>query len=253
MSSPLTFPHDYRVIADSEIHPTIVGGQAVNLWAIAFLEEGDFASISTKYGSGDLDILTGPKVVEFLKSLGPNWRVDKIPFKIFGHGLEAVAHGIAPDGRKLLVEVLKNVKGLDAQDLEETVELVLGEVTYTVLDPVSLLKAKASNVRDLDQVGPPPRQDSSHLQLVARCLPIYLRQIHAQALENPSAQKKVAATFSRAFAALTDRKTREGLAKAGIDPVSLIPEEFMTSPIAPIAKAYHFQLPRVRGEKSPLA
>jgi hypothetical protein len=70
LSSPLTFPHDYRVIADSEIRPTIVGGQAVNLWAITYLEEGDFAAISTKYGSGDLDVLAGPKVVDFLKSLG---------------------------------------------------------------------------------------------------------------------------------------------------------------------------------------
>jgi hypothetical protein len=252
LSSPLTFPHDYRVIADSEIRPTIVGGQAVNLWAITFLEEGDFATISTKYGSGDLDVLAGPKVVEFLKSLGPNWRVDKIPFKIFGHGLEAVAHGIAPDGRKLLVEVLKNVKGLDAKDLEETVELALGGATYKVLDPIALLKAKAANVRDLDQVGPPPRQDINHLELVARCLPIYLRQIHAQALENPTGQKKVAATFSRAFAALTDRRTREGLSKAVIDPLSLIPPELATSAIAPIANAYRHQLPRVRGEKPPV-
>jgi hypothetical protein len=252
LSSPLTFPHDYRVIADSEIRPTIVGGQAVNLWAITFLEEGDFATISTKYGSGDLDVLAGPKVVEFLKSLGPNWRVDKIPFKIFGHGLEAVAHGIAPDGRKLLVEVLKNVKGLDARDLEETVELALGGAIYKVLDPIALLKAKAANVRDLDQVGPPPRQDINHLQLVARCLPIYLRQIHAQAQENPAAQKKVAATFSRAFAALTDRRTREGLIKAEIDLVPLIPLELATSAIAPVANTYRHQLPRVRGEKPPV-
>jgi hypothetical protein len=62
--------------------------------------------------------------------LGATWRVDRIPFKFFGHGLEAVAHGIAPDGRKLLVEVLKNVKGLEARDLEETVELALGGAIY---------------------------------------------------------------------------------------------------------------------------
>jgi hypothetical protein len=49
-----TFPHDYRVIADSEVRPTIGGRQVVNFWAIAFLEEGDFAASSTKYGCADL-------------------------------------------------------------------------------------------------------------------------------------------------------------------------------------------------------
>lgn len=252
MNSDLTFPHDYRVIADSVIRPTIVGGQAVNLWAITYLEAGDVEQLSTKYGSGDLDVLTAPKILDFLQTLGPTWRVDKIPFKFFGHGLEAVAHGTAPDGRKLLVEVLKHVKGLDARDVAEAVELSLGGVTYKVLDPIALLKAKAANVRDLDQIGPPPRNDVVHLQLVARCLPDYLRQIHRQAVDNPEARKKVAATFSRAFEVLQHRKTRDGLAKAGIDPVPLVPPEFSTSPIAAIANTYLYQLPRIKGEKPPV-
>jgi hypothetical protein len=46
--SDLTYPHDYRVIAGSDIKPTIVGGQAVHLWAITFLEPGDATQISHK-------------------------------------------------------------------------------------------------------------------------------------------------------------------------------------------------------------
>lgn len=244
-----TFPHDYRVIAGTEIKPTVVGGQAVNLWAITFLEPGDASMISTKYASGDMDILAGPKVIEFLKTLEPDWRVDRIPFKIFGHGLEAVAHGIAADRRKLLVEVLKHVKGLDARDIAATDEVFYAGATFKVLDPIALMKAKAANVRDLDQEGPPPRHDVAHLQLIARCVPHYLRRAHALALEKPEAAGEVAATFSRAFQALTHRQTREGIAKAGFNPVAVIPSEFMESPIQSIRNAYRYQMPRVRGER----
>jgi hypothetical protein len=78
LSPDPTFPHDYRLIAGSELKPTVIGGQAVNLWAITFLEAGE-AALTTKYGSGDLDLLSTPKIYEFLKGLGPDWRVDKMP------------------------------------------------------------------------------------------------------------------------------------------------------------------------------
>jgi hypothetical protein len=58
------------------VRPTIVGGQAVNLWAIAFLEDGD-PPLSTKYASDDLDVLSGPRVLEFLKGLEPGWRAEE--------------------------------------------------------------------------------------------------------------------------------------------------------------------------------
>jgi hypothetical protein len=196
-----------------------------------------------------MDILSGPKIVDFLKTLEPDWRVDQIPMKFFGHGLDAIAHGMARDQRKLLVEVLKSVKGLDAHDLAATDEVQYAGVTFKVLDPIALLKSKAANVRDLDQVGPPPRHDVPHLHLISRCVPIYLRRAHEFATGNDAAIRGAAATFSRAFDALTNHKTRKGLARAGIEPISLVPPEFAESPIQAIRNAYDHQLPRVRGEK----
>ena len=54
MNPDPTYPHDYRIIAGSDLRPTIVGGQAVNLWAITFLEDKT-SGITTKYASGDLE------------------------------------------------------------------------------------------------------------------------------------------------------------------------------------------------------
>ena len=121
---------------------------------------------------------------------------------------------------------------------------------FKVLDPIAMLKAKASNVRDLDQVGPPPRHDGVHLQLIVRCVPAYLRRLHAEALTNPALHKPVAKVFSRAFEALKLRATREGLQKIAVDPSTIMPAEFAQSPIPAITNAYTHQMPRLRGEKN---
>ena len=73
MSAPdVTYPHDYRLICAGQPPPVIVGGQAVNLWAISYLGPCSEGATTTRYGSADLDILVGPGLVERLKAL-PGW------------------------------------------------------------------------------------------------------------------------------------------------------------------------------------
>jgi hypothetical protein len=115
-----------------------------------------------------------------------------------------------------------------------------------VLDPVSLLKSKAANVRDLDQIGPPPRHDRAHLELIARCLPLYLRRLHAGALANPTVQSAAARVFSRAFETLLHRPTARTLHEVGIPRVNLMPDEFQQSPIEKIRTPYTWQWPRLQ-------
>jgi hypothetical protein len=62
-----------------------------------------------------------------------------------------------------------------------------------------MLKAKAANVRDIDQVGPPIRQDRAHLQLVARCVPEFLHDVHRNATADGTREKEALAVISRAF------------------------------------------------------
>lgn len=52
-----TFPHDYRVLFSGPELPVVAGGQAVNLWAITYLEGEPAQELATKYGSGDMDIV----------------------------------------------------------------------------------------------------------------------------------------------------------------------------------------------------
>jgi hypothetical protein len=141
-----TFPHDYRVLFSGPDLPVVAGGQAVNLWAITYLESEQAHELVTKYGSGDMDIVRNEAVIAFIKNL-PGWRYEPTPLRNFGDIRVGAARGLAPDGRKLLVEVLHSVHGLDAKDLVDA-EVEYAGTRYRILDPVALLKAKAANLRD---------------------------------------------------------------------------------------------------------
>jgi hypothetical protein len=114
-----------------------------------------------------------------------------------------------------------------------------------VLDPVAMLKAKAMNVRHIPQEGPSPRQDRLHLQLIVRCVPEFLRDVHQSAVADPTKQKQALEVFSRAFRTLQDKKITSTLIAEGIAPRSLLPSEFAESPLERISKAYRWQMKMV--------
>lgn len=158
---PLTFPHDYRALFVGTDAPTVVGGQAVNLWAIVYLDRDVRNRIV--HGSHDMDVVSGAKALAFLKTL-PDWKFSPTPMKHFGAGITAKLQSVAPDGRLLLVEVLHSVAGLDAADLRRVSEVEVGRIKYRLLDPIAMLKAKAYNVRKFKQDGDPPRHDRERIR-----------------------------------------------------------------------------------------
>jgi hypothetical protein len=234
-----TYPHDYRLFFEGDIKPLMVGGQAVNLWAITFLEKGDRSLTIETFGSEDMDLLDEAKVLEFLAS-APGWnfikRGIKDPFDI----RVGRATSTSEDNRVLLVEIVKGVKGLDKEEIVASTVEYHGTV-YRLLDPIALLKAKAANVRELDQIGPPPRHDAEHLNLIVDCLPHFISAV----LKNPNAEEKAPKTVSRLFSTLQHKKTADTLRNAGVDILSLITNEIKTSSIPKIQKACEFQIPRL--------
>ena len=248
--SALTVPHDYRALFAGADAPTMVGGQAINLWAIVFLDRKE--RNRAVHGSLDLDIVSGAKALSFLKTL-PGWKFSPTPMKHFGAGITAQLRSVAPDGRLLLVEVLHSVAGLDAADLRRVSEVEVGGFKYRLLDPIAMLKAKAYNVRKFKQDGDPPRHDRDHLALIARCLPEFLRELHEGALRlqrfnDPAAKEAAENTVDAvraAFRTLTASKTAATLREQSIPPESLIPSEFKDSPFPKIANACKHQWPRM--------
>ena len=235
-----TFPHDYRLICAGREAPTVVGGQAVNLWAISYLGHKTADLRAEDYGSKDLDILADKKVIDHLKTV-PGWVFKPNNSKNWTDSRQGFLHGTSEDGRKLLVEVLHSVYGLEKSDLARVETVEHRGHQYRLLDPVVMLKAKAANVRDLKQDDTPPRHDRLHLQLVARCVPLYLREVHQAAVQNPANEKESLNVVSYAFKTLQNEKTAQTLHAEGIAPASLIPAELRDSPLPRIRAAFEWQ------------
>ncbi len=233
---PETTPHDYRVVCQWEPAPTVVGGQAVNLWAINYLPQVPKSTLVSK----DLDIVVGQDNALGLKRI-PGWLYEPNKTKNWTDSRLGFLKGTSADGRPLLVEVLHSVHGLDKSDLKHAAYVKMDGVLYRALDPVTMLKAKAANVRDLNQEGASPRHDRPHLQLIARCVPLYLREIHALAVEKPALEKESLAVINRAFKTLQDAKTAQTLLAEGIAPASLIPPELAESTLPRIRAAFDWQ------------
>lgn len=241
MADELTRPHDYRVLLEACPDLTIVGGQAVNVWAITYLDSS--VESRTDLGSHDMDVLARMKVAEIIATL-PSWKNEKPPMWSFDRRLLRLTSR-AGDGRMLIVEVLSKVHGLDSEDLEAVVEVVQDGVKYRALDPVAMLKAKAANVRELDQTGPPPRQDRAHLHIIAQCVAPFLRDAHQQVSGDPTLHGEFAKTISRTFKTLSDRRLLKTLRAEGIQPLSLLPAELKDSPIEKVRTAFAHQMPRL--------
>lgn len=241
MQGDLTQPHDYRGLIESFPDFTIVGGQAVSAWAIAYLDPSkDYPS---GFGTSDLDVLAKRKVTEIIKA-SPEWKSEVPRMWSFDTRLLRMTSR-APDGRLLIVEVLEKVLGLGKEDLEAVVKIERDGLIYQVLDPIAVLKAKATNIRKLNQEGPPPRHDRAHLKLIAQCVPLFLKDSHELAINKPEERETFAKTVSRIFRTLSDRHIVRVVINEGIQPISLIPSELNNSPIEKARTTYEHQMPRL--------
>jgi hypothetical protein len=142
--------------------PIIVGGHAVNIWALTYASRlGSRLSPYAPFTSKDLD-LWGPK--EILDSLAQKYgvKITLSPPRSPGIGYVMIPKG----DFQLKVELLIGVNGLRQAELENTFDLVIQGTEVRVLDAISCLKAKIANAADIDQTN---RQDVKHVQIMKIC------------------------------------------------------------------------------------
>jgi len=142
--------------------PVIVGGHAVNIWALTYaLRLGSRLNPYAPFTSKDLD-LWGPK--EILDSLAQKYGVK---ITLSPPRSPGIGYVIIPKGSlQLKVELLISVNGLRRAELENTFDLVIQGTEVRVLDAISCLKAKIANAADIDQTS---RQDVKHVQIMKIC------------------------------------------------------------------------------------
>ena len=207
-------PEDFAPLLATKEPVLLVGGQAVNLWALYY--EKRTADLAP-FVSRDVDVL-GDR--ETLKALGKlaGTKPQFFPIKPPTNEIGVV---IAKDhnGLPLLIEVLRYVHGVTNEELREPIyTMVVGETRVQVPGPIALLQAKIANVADLAQTG---RQDARHVVILAQVLPAYLEDMQNAAVEGRLDERKLIEFLERLLGVVTAAKARKVLKQLQLDARSL--------------------------------
>lgn len=189
----------------------LVGGQAVNLWALYYeAETMDLAPFVSRDVDvlGDREILTA---IGFRAGAKPQFFPMKPPSNEVG-----VVIARDEQGLPLLIEVLRHVHGITNEELKEPLYTFAIEGTNVrAPGPIALLKAKLANVADLAQNG---RQDARHVCILARLLPAYFHDLERAVLEERTEERALIRLLERLVAIVTDEKSAKVLSTLEIDP-----------------------------------
>jgi hypothetical protein len=209
-------PADFASLLNTSEPSLLVGGQAVNLWALYYRDRtADLAP----FVSRDADIL-GDK--ETLVELG---RVVGVKPRFFPISPPTNEVGVViakdSDGSPLLIEVLRYVNGVTNDELREpTYPLDIGkdQVRVQIPGPIALLKAKIANLVTINQTD---RQDARHVLILCRVLPAYLLDLESAAISGTLSERKLIEFLEQLVAIVTDREAVKILANLKISRLSI--------------------------------
>lgn len=207
-------PEDFAGLLATKEPVLLVGGQAVNLWALYY--QSHTAELAP-FVSRDVDVLGDRETLTALGQVAgakPQFFPVKPPTNEVGVVIAKDSHGLP-----LLIEVLRYVHGVSNKELREPVYTVaLGDVRVQVPSPIALLQAKIANVADLAQSG---RQDARHVLILARLLPAYLRDLRRAAVAGGMSERQLIDYLERLLGVVTTTKAKKVLETLKINPSGL--------------------------------
>jgi hypothetical protein len=216
--------------------PLVVGGQAVNAWALAYLNRiGEKLRAFAPFTSKDLD-LYGP--LKILEDLGKKYGV---PVKLSPPRLPGLGHVIIPSAESpLKVELLHGVKGIRKIETQNAVILNIDGKAIRVLDAISCLKAKISNAADLDQVG---RQDVKHVQIMKICAREYAKDLITEGNQGRITERLAVNYLENLLETVTSREAQKVEQKWRVPLGNVFPlETIRQSTMGKIKNFIHYQL-----------
>jgi len=170
------FNEVFAAFGDSDEPILLVGGHAVNVWALNYY--GRVRSeivLHEPLTSSDMDIYATRNALVWLHS--------ELGGKLYSGGPREVVLGaieLKVGKNDLLIEALRSVKGVEDKELEDRASLFVAGHEILVPLPHVMLKAKLANAVELDQQD---RQDVKHVRLLAIVLREYLIDLARAATE----------------------------------------------------------------------
>ena len=212
-------PEEFADILKVDIPIFLVGGQAVNLWALYYYDKtNDLAP----FVSHDIDIL-GDKstLINLAKKLGvkPHFFPMRPPTNEVG-----VIMSSDNSGYPIPVEVLSHIHGVKNDELQHphySMSLGNSNTIVQIPGPISLLKAKIANVADIPQKG---RQDDRHVKILLRLLPWYLKDVYSSVKSKKIKERELLNLLEKLLAIIISNKGKTVLTSLNTDFYSLFSE-----------------------------
>lgn len=221
----------------------LVGGQAINLWALYY--ENRTKDLAP-FVSRDVDVLGDRQTLTELAAVvgaKPQFFPLKPPSNEIG---VVIAHD--HDGEPLLVEVLRTVHGVTNEELRQSAfEMAIGanQVRVQVPSPITLLKAKTANVSDIAQTG---RQDARHVVILAQLIPAFLDDLISATIQGRLSERELVNRLEALLTILTSAKGRKVFAALSL-PAAALFRELKIASLPKVAAFVEQRLPRVIGNR----
>ena len=197
-------PEDFAEMLATPEPVLLVGGQAVNLWALYY--ESRTANLAP-FVSRDVDVLGDRETLELLGKISGK-KPQVFPMKPPSNEVGVVV-AQAPDGSPLLVEVLRSVHGVTNEELRTpSYIMAIGSAQVKLPSPIALLQANLANVDDLSQTG---HQYARYVLIMTNLMPAYLQDIQAAVLAERLEERKFIEILERLLAVITPTRARKVL------------------------------------------
>lgn len=212
-------PGDFSHVLATPRPLLLVGGQAVNLWALYY---EDRTRDLGPFVSRDANVLGDRETLETLGKLAgtkPQFFPHKPPTSEVG-----VVVASDSTGAPLLIEVLRYIRGATNAELREPAyEFAIGanQAIVQAPGPIALFQAKVTNLAEIKQRG---RQDGRHVVILARLMPAYLEDLRASAAAGRLEERKLLEFLEQLLAAATSANGRRACEDLKIDPRDLFTE-----------------------------
>lgn len=205
-------PEEFADILKLDTPLFLVGGQAVNLWALYYHDKTyDLAP----FVSHDIDIL-GDKttLLDIAKKLKlkPHFFPMRPPTNEIGF-IISKNH----TGQSIPIEVLDHIHGVKNEELQHPhYSMSIGDsnTIVQVPGPIALLKAKIANVADIPQKD---RQDKRHVNIIIRLLSSYLSDVYSSVKNATMKERDFLNLLKKLLEIMTSEKGKKVLTHLNTD------------------------------------
>lgn len=166
----------FYALQDLDLDIVLVGGQAINFWAINYRDRLPELEQYLPFSSEDIDFYGGRLEANAVHQiLGGDLTLNKNFDRSSNAGVLVTNY----QGKKLRIDFLSSVFGLNDDEISQTALIYQGKeqlagLKLAVLNPILCLEGKLKSLVGLPQAG---RQDLKHLKMSIPIVRVYLSSI----------------------------------------------------------------------------